>query len=264
MPPAARPSYGGHRLPRPDRKIGARPIPAGLYRHGRARKRQGGRRRAGPHAVHPIRGWRRPPLPALLGRALGQGHLHPVHHGAPGPDGRVQHAGEGGRGHGRRPPPGAFPAHAAHVQLSAVRSRGRPGARHRQGRRRGDRRGRAARIGGQGALRLGDGRRHPGPLQRLFRHALSPAQAGLHRHARCRRLRRHGELGRHHVVREGHAARPGPGHRGGPPARVPGGGARDGGPVVRRPGHHGLVGRPVAERGLRLMDGGQGHGRPAP
>ena len=49
------------------------------------------------------------------------------------------------------------------------------------------------------------------------------------------------------------------GHRGRPPPRVRDRRARDGAPVVRRPRDDGVVGRPVAQRGLRDVDGGQGH-----
>ena len=51
--------------------------------------------------------------------------------------------------------------------------------------------------------------------------------------------------------------------RGGPPPRVRDRRPRGRAPVVRRPGDDGLVGRPVAQRGLRDVDGGQGHARAA-
>ena len=47
--------------------------------------------------------------------------------------------------------------------------------------------------------------------------------------------------------------------RGDAPARLRPDRARDGAPVVRQPGDDGVVGQPLAERGVRRMDGDQGH-----
>ena len=90
-----------------------------------------------------------------------------------------------------------FARHAEDVVLPAVLRHGRlrasaPRRRRRRRRRRGQ-----ARRHGQRRVRARCSRAHPALLQRLFRHAVSAAEARPHRRSRHQPvLRRHGELGR--------------------------------------------------------------------
>ena len=131
--------------------------------------------------------------------------------------------------------------------------------RHRDRRRHPPRRRRAGPLG---ARKLGPDR---ALVQRIFRHALSAAQA-----RQCRRpgqqpvLRRDGELGRDLLASRTScwSIRRSPPRRAASDLR--GRRARNRPPMVRRPRHHGLVGRSLAERGLRLVDGDQGDRRAPP
>ncbi len=76
-------------------------------------------------------------------------------------------------------------------------------------------------------------------------------------------LQRHGELGGHLLLREGAPLRPEDIDRERQAPHPLGHRPRGGPPVVRGPRHHAVVGRPVAERGLRLVDAGEGD-RPLP
>ena len=122
---------------------------------------------------------------------------------------------------------------------------------------------RRRRAGPLGARELGP---DPALVQRLFRHALSAAQA-----RQCRRpgqqpvLRRDGELGRDLLLRDRSCSS----IPRSPPRRrrqcdLRGRRARNRPPMVRRSRHHGLVGRSLAERRLRLVDGDQGDRRAPP
>ncbi len=159
----------------------------------------------------------------------------------------------------------ALRRYAEDVDLSAVlragRLRTRHGecGRHRTGRRHAPRQPAASRVRPR-ILASG-----PARVQRLFRRALSAAQARQHRRPGPQPvLRRDGKLGRDLHLRVRAAARPGDFD----PARQAGNlrhrRPRDGAPVVRRPGHHALVGRPLAQRRLRLLDGVAHDGAPAP
>ena len=162
----------------------------------------------------------------------------------------------------RRQRDGPLPDDAGHVVLSALPRgrRARPDHDHR--RRRRDRRRhppRRRRAGPLGARKLGADR---ALVQRIFRHALSAAQARQCRRARHQPvLRRDGELGRDLQLREHPAGRSRDHQRGAPPGDLQGRRPRNRPPMVRRSRHHGLVGRSVAQRGLRLVDGDQGDAR---
>jgi len=119
------------------------------------------------------------------------------------------------------------------------------------------------RAGGGGPVRPRRGGPAPSLVQRLLRDSLSSPQARSDRDSRLRR-RRHGELGGHDLPGDGLACASLRGLRPEPPAGGHRRGPRDGPPVVRGPRHHGLVGRPLAQRGIRVLDGGQGGGRPLP
>ena len=163
----------------------------------------------------------------------------------------------------RRRPDGSvdrpLPDHARHVVLPALPRGRRVRPDHDDRGRRRDRRRhppRRRRAGPLGARKLGPDR---ALVQRVFRHALSAAQA-----RQCRRprhqpvLRRDGELGRDLQLREHPAGRSRDHQRGAAPVDLRGRRARNRPPMVRRPRHHGLVGRSLAERRLRLLDGDQG------
>ena len=130
--------------------------------------------------------------------------------------------------------------------------------------------GTIVRVYGRRAARKSKGRfaarrigRPAGLLQRVLRHPLPARKDGPHRHSRLR-CGRDGELGSDHLPRDCDPRRPGE-HLGGHEAdrgqhSIP----RDGTPVVREPRHDGVVGCPVAERELRLVDGGHGGRPPVP
>ena len=114
---------------------------------------------------------------------------------------------------------------------------------------------RRRRAGPLGARRRGA---DPALVQRLFRHALSAAQA-----RQCRRPG-HSQFfgamenwGAIFTFENDPARRSGDHHRSATPGDLRRRRARNGAPMVRRPRHHGLVGRPLAQRGLRLVDGDQ-------
>ena len=223
-----------------------------------------GRRQAG--AVHPVRELRRAPLRALLGRAGAQGDLRPDRDGAGRPDGRVQHAGR------RRPTalPGGLQARALRRQRRRCRptccssawatssaciatwtawtsawssSAATPPARPTRSTPRRTSCPTTTTISAR-PTRCPSSTWSPAPGGSQFFGAMENWGAIFYFE---RDLlvdpRVATEDDRQDVYR----------HRR----------ARDGAPVVRRPGDHGLVGRPVAQRGLRLLDGEQGH-RPVP
>ena len=115
----------------------------------------------------------------------------------------------------------------------------------------------------QGRFALGKLRQAPRLFQRLLRHPLPAAQDGPCGGPRLRGGG-DGELGLHHLPRDGAAVRGRQLGVGGPSAHHAGRLARDGAHVVRRLGDDGVVGRPVAQRELRLVDGGQGRRRAVP
>ena len=162
-----------------------------------------------------------------------------------------------------RPADGRLRPHAAAAVLPGGPGHGAAGVRAHPGDVR-------AGPGGDGEGRVRAGRRggadHSAPARgpgALLRPPLPLREARPHRGAGVL-AGGHGERRGHHLPRQ-HPAPRCPRRQRRPAAHAGGGQRPRAGPhVVRRPGHHGVVGRPVAERVLRLLDGGQGGGRGLP